>query len=231
MVTFLSGDETINGLLELPGDRNRHRAIIAIHEWWGLNDWVKKQARNLASNGYIVLAVDLYRGKVTADRSQARKLKGSLPRDRAIRDIKTAFDYLAARPDVDPKRIGAIGWSMGGDFALQLAIHEPQLAACVVNYGTPPTNSVDIQKIHARVLGNFGALDRGVPPKKVRAFEKTMEALGKSIDIKIYADAGHAFQNADNKPAYRPQAAADAWIRTVAFYAQAQGVKGTKRSR
>ncbi|MGH9326087.1 MAG: dienelactone hydrolase family protein [Terriglobia bacterium] len=231
MVAFPSEDEETSGFLVLPAKAYRHWAIIAVHEWWGLNDWLKEQARNLAANGYIVLAVDLYRGKVTSNRFQARKLKRSLPEDRAIRDIKAAFNYLVARPDVDPKRIGSIGWSMGGQFALQLAVHEPRLAACVVNYGALPTNPADIQKIHAQVLGSFGALDREISPTKVRTFENVMKTLNKSVDIKIYAGAGHAFANPNNKRGYRPAAAADAWFRTLTFYARVIGEAGTRKHR
>ena len=183
---------------------------------------MKEQAARLVAHGYVVLAVDLYRGKVTASRSEARKLRRGVPENRAIRDMKAAFNSLAARPDVQSKHIGAIGWSMGGNFALQLAIHEPRLAACVVNYGTLTTDPVDIEKINAQVLGNFGALDRVVSPTEVRAFEKSMKALGKSVDIKIYSGAGHAFENPNNKRGYRPEAAADAWSRILKFYAQAQ---------
>jgi len=106
--------------------------------------------------------------------------------ERAIQDLKAAFHYLAARPDVGGKRIGAIGWSMGGGFAIQLAIHEPQLSACVVNYGALPTNPADIGNIKAPVPGNFGALDRGIPSPEVRTFERVMKSLNKSVDIKIY---------------------------------------------
>lgn len=224
-VAFSSGPERISGFLALPQGKGPHWGIIAIHEWWGLNDWVKEQARNLAVNGYVVLAVDLYRGKVTAEPAQARKLKYSLPQARAIRDLKSAFNYLVARPDVNPERIGSIGWSMGGSLALQLAIHEPRLATCVVNYGLPPTNPREIQKINARILGNFGSLDRSIPLRSVRMFEKTMKALNKHVDIKIYSDAGHAFANSSNKRGYRPEAAAHMWSRTLAFYAPAKELK------
>ena len=223
MVAFRNGDEKISGMLALPGGTRRHPAIIAIHEWWGLTDWVKGQAIHLAAHGCVVLAVDLYRGIVAVNRSQARKLKSTLPAERAIQDLKAAFDYLAARPDVDGERIGSIGWSMGGGFALQLAIHEPLLSACVVNYGTLPTNPADIEKIKAPVLGNFDALDRGIPPAEVRTFERVMKSLNKSVDIKIYIDADHAFQNPDNQRDYRPEARADSWLRILAFFAQATG--------
>jgi len=223
MVAFRNGDEKISGMLALPAGARRHPAIIAIHEWWGLTDWTKEQATRLATNGCVVLAVDLYRGKVAANPAQARKLKSALPAERTNQDLKAAFHYLAMRPDVDEKRIGSIGWSMGGAFALQLAIHEPQLSACVVNYGTLPTDPVDIKQIKAPVLGNFGALDRGIPPAEVRAFERVMKSLNKSVDIKIYIGAGHAFQNPDDQRDYRPEDSADSWQRILAFFAQAMG--------
>jgi carboxymethylenebutenolidase len=206
----------------LPPFPGRHRAVIAIHEWWGLTGWVKEQATNLAANGYVVLAVDLYRGRVASTRSKARELKRRLPVALALEDLKATFDYLAARPDVDTNYIGSIGWSMGGSFALQQAIHEPRLAGCVVNYGAVPTSRTDIQKINAPVLGHYGALDRGIPPRKVRTFEKVMNLFKKSVDTKIYDGAGHAFENPNNKRGYRQYAAADAWNRTLAFYAQAK---------
>jgi carboxymethylenebutenolidase len=137
-VTFKRGAENVIGFLALPRNPDRCRAIIAIHEWWGLNTWVKEQATNLAANAYVVLALDLYQGRVTTNSSVARKLKRALSEDRAIRELIAAFDYLARRPDVDPKHIGSLGWSMGGSLALRLAIHEPRLAACVVHYGSLP---------------------------------------------------------------------------------------------
>src|SRR5579872_4218655 len=151
MVTFRSGAESISSFLVLPGGRGIHGGVIALHEWWGLNDWVKMQATSLAANGYVVLAVDLYRGRVTENPSEARKLKRGLPEDRAMRDMNAAFHYLATRPDVDSKHIGSLGWSMGGRFAIRLAIHEPRLAACAVNYGALPADSADVKRINAQV--------------------------------------------------------------------------------
>jgi carboxymethylenebutenolidase len=222
MMTLQRGADKVSGFLALPRNPGRHRAVIAMHEWWGLNDWVKEQATNLAANGYVAFAVDLYQGNVAANPSEARKLKRGLRVDLVIRAMRASFDYLADRPDVDPTHIGSIGWSMGGSYALQLAIHEPRLVACVVNYGALPTDPVTIQHIHAQVLGTFGALDRGIPPGTVRAFEQGMRAANKSVEIKIYHGAGHGFQNPDNTRGYRPGPAADAWSRTLAFFAHAQ---------
>ncbi len=115
---------------------------------------------------------------------------------------------------------------MGGGLALQLAIHEPRLAACVVNYGPLTENSVDIQKINAEVLGIFGSLDRGIPPDKVRAFERCMNAFRNAVDIVIYDDAGHAFENPANKRGYRPAAAAGACSHTLEFFERALHARG-----
>jgi carboxymethylenebutenolidase len=216
-VEFPSGKEQASGFLVVPDKPGQYPGLIVVHEWWGLNDWVKEQSEKLAEQGYVVLAVDLYRGKTAADPSEAHELMRGLPQDRAIRDMQAAYDYLAARKDVKPGRIASIGWCMGGGLALQLAIHQPRLAAVVVNYGALPTDPNDIQQIGAAVLGNFGADDKGITPADVQAFEKTMKGLNRRIDVKVYPGAGHAFENPNNTSGYRPEAAADAWKRTLAF--------------
>ncbi len=216
-IRIVSGDESIGGYLALPEGGGKHPALIVIHEWWGLNDWVKEQARKFAEQGYVSLAVDLYRGRSTGDPAEAHELMRGMPQDRAVRDLKAAFAFLAARNDVNKAKIGSVGWCMGGGLSLQLAVNEPQLAACVVNYGAMPTDPEAIKKIQAPVLGNFGAEDRGIKVDAVNAFEKTMKAAGKSVDLKIYEGAGHAFENPNNKLGYREAAAQDAWKRTLEF--------------
>jgi carboxymethylenebutenolidase len=217
-ISYKSGDEAVTAYLALPDSAGPHPAIVVIHEWWGLNDWMKEQAQKFAQQGYVALAVDLYRGKVATDRDAAHELSRGMPPDRAVRDMVAAFAYLASRPDVNKARIGSVGWCMGGGLSLQLAIHEPRLAACVVNYGAMPTEAADIRKIQAPVLGNFGAEDQGIPPDAVRDFQKAMKAAGKTIDAKIYDGAGHAFENPNNKQGYREEAATDAWARMLAFF-------------
>src|SRR5208282_3286640 len=218
-VSYKSGDETVHGILYSPAGKGPFPGLIAIHEYWGLNDWVKEQAQKLAEQGYVALAIDLYRGAVATDPDDASELMRSVPHDQAVRDLEAAYNYLAARPEVDKSRIGSIGWCMGGGLSLQLAIHEPKLTACVVNYGAMPTDPADIARIQAPVLGNFGADDRGITPDKVHDFESAMKAAGKSVDLKIYDGAGHSFDNHNNTAGYRPEAAADAWNRIVAFLA------------
>jgi carboxymethylenebutenolidase len=217
-VSFKSGDETIYAYLAAPDSKGPHPALVVIHEWWGLNDWVKDQAEKFASLGYVALAVDLYRGKVASDPETAHELSRGMPQDRAVRDLNAAYDYLASREDVLADKIGSVGWCMGGGLSLQLAEIQPRLAACAVNYGSMPTDQANIEKIHAPVLGNFGALDKGITPDAVHAFQAAMKSAGKTFDAKIYDDAGHAFENPNNKGGYRPDDATDAWARMVAFF-------------
>jgi carboxymethylenebutenolidase len=220
-VSFPSGGETVSGLLFTPDKGGPAPGMIVIHEWWGLDDWVKEQARALAREGYAALAVDLYRGKVTNKQEEAHQLMMGTPPDRAIRDLKAAYAYLQSRPEVRKDRIGAIGWCMGGRYTLELATQEPALAAAVAYYGAPPTDAAAIARIKAPVLGNFGGEDKGPSPDQVRAFEKAMNAANKTVDVKIYDGAGHAFANVNNPwGGYREAAAKDAWSRTVTFLAK-----------
>jgi carboxymethylenebutenolidase len=216
-VSYSSGSETVSGYLALPAGDGKHPALIAIHEWWGLNDWVKDEAQKFAAQGYVVLAVDLYRGKVATTPDEAHELMRGVPDDRGLRDLEAAFAYLASRPDVDASKIADVGWCMGGGYSIKLAVDQPKLAACIVNYGPLPTDPANIAKIHARVMGNFGADDRGITPASVNAFDAAMKSAGKSTDIKIYDGAGHAFENPNNQEGYRPAATADAWTRMTAF--------------
>jgi len=219
MVSFKSGQDNVSGYLAMPDSGGHHPALVVIQEGGGVNDWVKEQARKFAEQGYVALAVDLYRGKVATTPDEAHELMRGMPQDRAIRDLQAAFAYLALRQDVEKNKIGSVGWCMGGGLSLQLAIHEPKLAACAMNYGSMPTDASDIGKIKAPVLGNFGADDRGITPADVHAFEEAMKAAHKSVDVKIYDGAGHAFENPNNKAGYRPDAAKDAWERMVKIYA------------
>lgn len=220
-VSYKSGDETVSAFLAKPDGKRPFPGVIVIQEWWGLDNWIKDQARALAKEGYAALAVDLYRGKVTNKPEEAHQLMMGTPRDRATRDLKAAFAYLQGRSDVSKTKVGAIGWCMGGMYAMALAVEEPTLAAAVAYYGAPPTDPAAIAKIKAPILGNFGGDDKGPSPEQVKAFEAAMKKAGKTVDIKIYDGAPHAFANVNNPwKGYREAAAKDAWARTAAFFAK-----------
>ncbi len=215
---YRSGDESVKGYLALPEGKGPFPGLVLVHEWWGQNEWAREKARSFAAKGYAVLAVDLYRGKVADEPDTAHQLSRGLPPDRALRDLRGAFDLLSSRPDVDPKRIGVIGWCMGGGLALDLAEAEPRTTAVVVYYGRLPTDPATIAKIGAPLLGNFGAEDKGIPPESVRAFEEAAAKARVRADLKVYPGAGHAFASPGRA---RVEAAAkDADARTDAFLAR-----------
>jgi len=224
-VSYKSGDETVKGMLYAPSGKGPFPALVVIHEWWGLNDWVKEQASKLADQGYVTLAVDLYRGKVADTPELAHELMRGVPEDRATRDLLAAADYLRSRQDVNPAKIGTIGWCMGGGYALNLALNDPKLAAAVINYGHLATDKATLAKIHAPILGLFGGKDRGIPPEDVKQFEATLKELGKDVQVTIYPEAGHGFENPNNKQGYRADDAADAWKKITGFLAAKLGSK------
>ena len=146
-----------------------------------------------------------------------------LPEDRAKRDLHAAYEYLQSQSNVKKDRIASIGWCMGGGYSLDVALQEPTLRADVINYGHLATDTDSLKKINASILGIFGGKDRGIPVDDVKKFEQTLKQLGKKVEIVIYPDAGHAFENPNNKDGYRPDDAADAWKRTVKFLAENLG--------
>jgi carboxymethylenebutenolidase len=219
-VSYKSGDETVQAILYTPAGKGPFPALIVIHEWWGLNDWVKEQASKLADEGYEALAIDLYRGKVATTPEMAHEIMRGVAEDRVKRDLHAAFQFLQSQSNVKKDRIGSIGWCMGGGYSLDVALQEPTLAADVVNYGHLVTDPAEIRKINAPILGIFGGQDQGITPEDAHKFEAAMKKEGKKVEIKIYDDAGHAFENPNNKAGYRAADAADAWKRTVDFLAR-----------
>jgi carboxymethylenebutenolidase len=220
MVTYPSGSETVSAYLAVPDGAGKKPALVVIHEYWGLNDFVKAKADGFARQGYVALAVDLYRGKVAADPDTAHQLMRGLPDDRAIRDLKAAAAYLRARPDVDASKLASIGWCMGGGWSLNLAFAEPTFAGAVVYYGHLMTEPATIATLKVPLLGNFGGQDQGIPPASVEEFEATARKDGKSVDFKIYPDAGHGFASSKDPKTFKPADAKDADARTDAFLAK-----------
>jgi len=219
-VSYKSGDETVNALLYTPPGGGPFPAIVVIHEWWGLNDWVKEEASKLADQGYVALAIDLYRGKVATTPDEAHEIMRGVPQDRATRDLLAATSYLRSQKNVNPARVGSIGWCMGGGYSLDLALNDPKLKAAVINYGHLATDEVALKKINASILGIFGGQDKGIPVADVTKFGTQLKALGKTVEIHIFDDAGHAFENPNNKQGYRAEDAAQAWKLTVNFLAK-----------
>jgi len=217
-VTYMSGHDTVSAYLSVPEGEGPFPAVMVIHEWYGLNDWVRRSAERLAAEGYVTMAIDLYRGRVAASSEEAHELMRGVPEDRAARDLQAGFAHLTELKSVLPGKIGCVGWCMGGGYSLQAAVSIPGLAATVVCYGRLVTDSAAISGIRSPILGIFGAQDRGIPEASVRDFEKTGKSLGKDVSVTVYPDAGHAFMNPGNTGGFRAKDAEDAWDRIIRFF-------------
>jgi len=216
-VQYVSGTDTVNAFLAEPKEDGKYPALIVIHEWWGLTPWMKGNAETFAKKGYVALAIDLYRGKVASTPQEAMDLVKSLPKDRAITDLKSAYTYLAELSNVDINKIGSIGWCFGGGYSFQAALNIPQLTACVVNYGTLSSDENLIKNIHCPMLCIFGEEDKAIPPADVKAFYKAAKNVGLNADVEFFPGVGHAFMNPGNKAGYIKETADKAWDDIYAF--------------
>jgi carboxymethylenebutenolidase len=224
-IMIKSGDEEIKAFLAQPEGKGPFPAVVVIQEWWGLNDWIKDNAKRIAGKGYVAIAPDIYRGKVTDNPKVASTLIKGLPKERGLQDLKAAVTYISAMPNVQKDRIGSIGWCMGGGYSLDLALADARIHACVMCYGRVITDSAALKSLKGPVLGIFGEEDKGIPAKGVREFEAALKQAGKTVEkISIYPGAGHGFMRAMNgsqsNPEYREAAAKDAWMQIDAFFAK-----------
>ncbi|MEE4186600.1 MAG: dienelactone hydrolase family protein [Gammaproteobacteria bacterium] len=218
--TTIEGEE-VTGWLAWPAGQSTADlpGLIVIHEWWGLNDNIRQAAERLAGEGYVALAVDLYRGESGANPKDAMRLMQSLNQaETQGRDnLAAAYDYLTTVSGAG--KVGVIGWCLGGRWSLQAALRLPtQLDAAVIYYGNVIADKAQLDTLQMPILGLFAGVDPVVPRDSVLAFEQALRELGKQVDIHIYPDAQHAFSNPSGM-AYDPAAAADAWDKTTAFLA------------
>ena len=204
------------GHLALPAGAGPHPAVVMIHEWWGLNDQIKRQADTLAKEGYVVLAVDLFKGQVAKTPDEARAQVQALDQAEATANLKGAVAYLRDRPDVRDDKVASLGWCFGGAQSLRLAQAQHDLAAAVIYYGQV-TSDANALKGLPPILGIFGEADASIPMDQVRGFDQALTQAGVPHEIHTYPGAPHAFANPTNTAAYRPEAAADAWAKTLAF--------------
>jgi len=195
-------------------------AVIMIHENKGLNDNIKKMANLLARNGYVVLAVDLFKGEVTTDRNRSSELSQYVRdnQDIATANLKSAVRYLSSLPNVNPEKIVSLGWCFGGGQSLQLALNSQDhpVAATIIYYGRLLTDNASLAKIKWPVLGIFGDQDKSISVDSVKAFEMALNSNGIPNEIYIYKGVGHAFANPSGEN-YAPKETRDAWQKTLAF--------------
>src|SRR5437660_8633999 len=204
-----------------PDDEANHPGMVLIQEWWGIEPHIMDLAQKLAEQGFIVAVPDLYHGKIATEPNDAERMMMMLTSnvDRAIKEIIGALDTVKAMPDVEPKKLGLMGFCMGGFLAYYVASRYPDLGAVVPFYGAgyDPTPE-EVAKVNAPVLAFYGSRDPSVPSEQVRKIERMFKEAGKDITVKVY-DAGHAFLNPDHGMG-NEKAAAEAWPLAVNFLKQ-----------
>ena len=212
------GDELVYGYFVFPSDMVEPlAAIIVIHEWWGLNDNIRAMADRLAAEGYIVLAIDLFGGKIATSADEARQMVLSTIEDAELAsdNIRQAYDFLDTAAGAP--RIGSLGWCFGGGWSLNTAMLFPdELDAAVIYYGQVTGDEELLRPINAPILGLFGADDSGISVATVRQFETALEHLRKRHEIHIFPGADHAFANPTGNN-YNADVAEDAWVKTLEF--------------
>ena len=213
MIEFKTPDGKPGHAFEIKSAKPSTKYLFVIHEWWGLNDYIKKEAAKYAEElpGVNVIALDLYDGQVATTPEEAGKLMQGVKTDRATNIIKGAEMYAGPKAE-----FASIGWCFGGGWSLQTAlIGGKQNVGCVMYYGMPEKDVAKLKTLNSDVLGLFAEQDKWINPEVVAQFEKDMAAANKTVTIKEYP-ADHAFANPSN-PKYNQALAADAHQKALAY--------------
>ena len=211
-----SGERTAGAFVAWPSGNQPVPAIVVAHEWWGLNGQIRDIARRLAQQGYAAIVPDLYHDKVADDPMRAHELMRGLEQDEALGTLSDAVAWLRSQPRTAKGRIGAMGFCMGGGLAEQMGLNGAGVAAVVMFYGTPEPDSTRLARLAVPLQAHFGAQDEGIPAERVESFRVALKKAGKITEVYVYPGAGHAFMH-DGGSSYRPDAARQAWARTLAF--------------
>jgi len=195
MRTIKTSDGIDVNIYEVNAASKTNKYLFVFHEWWGLNDYIKKEVEQLQHDlGAVnVIALDLYDGKVAMSQDSARKYVGEVEETRARTIIRAAMDYAGKKAS-----IATLGWCFGGGWSMQAALMlGKQAAGCVIYYGMPEKEIAKLKTLNCSVLGIFGTQDGFINPQVVAEFEKNMKEAGKTLTVKNY-DAVHAFANPSN---------------------------------
>jgi carboxymethylenebutenolidase len=219
VVSYPANGHTTSGYLALPAS-GRGPGLLVIQEWWGLVDHIKSVADRFAAEGFTALAPDFYHGATTKSPDEAGKLLMALNIDRAGADLRGSADYLLSRSETSSKRVGTIGFCMGGQLALYAGMAYPDRVGAVVDfYGIHPKVAIDPAKVKVPVQGHFAERDNSVPVDKAKALAAAVNAAGGRFELHAYS-ADHAFFNDTRPTVFDAACATLAWDRSVQFLKQ-----------
>ena len=211
-ITFKTADGTDAHAWVVKASKPTDYYIIVVHEWWGLNDYIKQETEKLSNDlGVNAIAIDLYDNKVAATPEEAGKLTQSVKAERAMNIINGAYNYAGSK-----SKVFTIGWCFGGGWSLQAALLGGSNAVgCIMYYGMPETDISKLKTLHCDVIGFFGNKDKWITPTVVDEFKENMKQAGKKVTTYEY-DADHAFANPSSANNNK-DATADAYAKTLAF--------------
>jgi carboxymethylenebutenolidase len=216
-VQFPTNGETGTGYLASPTGDGPFSGVIVVQEWWGLDDHIKDVAGRFAREGFVALAPDLYHGKVTKEPDEAQKMMMSLDVPRASKELAKATDYLASRPEVAGRGIGAIGFCMGGGLALTLATDSPLIKAAAPFYGSNPSPIEKVADLQGPVFAVYAEQDTFFGPPVREALENALRQNNIEHEVRVYP-GHHGFFNDTRAEVHDPGAAQDAWKRVLTLF-------------
>lgn len=210
----------VDGYLARPDDQQPYPGVLLIQEWWGIEPHIQDLTERLAREGYVVLAPDLYHGRVAKEPGEAEKEMMALDKDRAVTEIAAALDHLKAREDVAPKRLGVVGFCMGGLLTWKVAERKHGDIAAIAPFyaGFYEPTVEDIRKMGAPVLAVWGTRDASIPASQRERIVALLEQEGKPHEV-VLCDAGHAFMN-DQHPTHDAACARQAWEALKGWFAK-----------
>jgi carboxymethylenebutenolidase len=207
--------DDLEGELATPAGTEKVPGLIVVHEWFGMTDYVRATCDRFASEGFLALAPDLYRGEVASDSAGAMQLVQKLSTTAAMQDVAAAVARL--RQDARCNgRVGITGFCMGGAMAFAAATSVEGIDAAVPFYGIPIPGYFDATKVKCPIQAHFAKVDAFADPARAAAFQTEVLAHGGSMELHVY-EGGHAFMREGDAHAYHAPSAAAAWPRALAF--------------
>ncbi len=235
-VYYRPGNDILQGYLAYDdGIEGPRPGVLVFHEWWGINDYIKRRTEEIAKLGYIAFAPDMYGRDIRPkDYKEASELAAILRGDRNVMRIraKEGLEVLRENPLTDKKRIAAIGYCLGGAVALELAGSGADISGAVSfhgSFGAINSGGGDAKNIKAKILVLHGSEDRAVPMKEVLSFQEEMRRAGVDLRMNIYDGAAHSFTNpaSGNDPskgvAYNEKADKESWEAMKRFFGEIFG--------
>jgi len=188
-----NGGPDVRVYVATPQGEGPFPVVIMIHEFYGLNESIVGKAEGLAQEGYLVVAPDTFRGSTTAWIPRAIYQVVTNKPEQVNQDLDSVYAWIEAQPNVAANRTGIVGFCYGGRAALSYSLHNDQLAATVIFYGSPITDPQGLRSLPGPVLGIFGEADNSIPVEDVYAFEAALDQAGIPNEITLYEGQPHAF--------------------------------------